>query len=399
MAKILGIGNAVIDQVVLMEHYPQENSESRCISMTEQLGGNVVNSLTVLTQMGHQTDWMGTYTKDLMGQQLLNLMTQQGINAEPAQYIRQGKTPVSSVWIAQASASRTINHFRDLPELNFEHFARTEFESYDWLHFEARNTEALMGMLNLAKCFLTHQPISLEVEKDRHLLAELIPQASVLFFSQAYAQHLGFDQAETFLKQMHQQSPHAQMFCGWGSQGAYAISADGKVFFEAATPDLTIVDTLGAGDTFNAGVIDALVRGHSTQEALTLATRLAEKKIQQKGLTKLFSNDHRIRLGNLNSLNAYKGNVIQPENLKHSVIVLKYKDTAKAYVNNCPHANVPLDSMYKVEIDPRALTLKCSVHDAYFNVSDGLCVAGPCHNQSLKAVPITIDDQGNIFLA
>ncbi len=60
MAKILGIGNAVIDQVVLMEHYPQENSESRCISMTEQLGGNVVNSLTVLAQMGHQTDWMGT---------------------------------------------------------------------------------------------------------------------------------------------------------------------------------------------------------------------------------------------------------------------------------------------------------------------------------------------------
>ncbi|MBP7901068.1 MAG: Rieske 2Fe-2S domain-containing protein [Gammaproteobacteria bacterium] len=398
MAKILGIGNAVMDQVVVMEDYPKENSESRCLSMSDQLGGNAVNSLTVLAQMGHQTDWMGTYTKDMMGQQLLTLMAQQGINAEPAQYIRQGKTPVSSIWIAQASASRTINHFRDLPELSFEHFARTEFESYDWLHFEARNTEALMGMMNLAKCFLTHQPISLEVEKDRPLLAQLMPQVNILFFSQTYAQHLGFAEAAPFLYQMHRQAPNAQLFCGWGSLGAYAMSAGGDLFFEAATSHLNIVDTLGAGDTFNAGIIDALVRGHNTQEALTLATRLAEKKIQQKGLTKLFSNDHRIRLGNLNSLNAYKGNVIQPESLKHSVIVLKYKDTAKAYVNNCPHANVPLDSMYKVEIDPRALTLKCSVHDAYFNVADGLCVAGPCHNQSLKAVPISIDDQGNIFL-
>lgn len=398
MAKILGIGNAVMDQVVVMEDYPKENSESRCLSMSDQLGGNAVNSLTVLAQMGHQTDWMGTYTKDMMGQQLLTLMAQQGINAEPAQYIRQGKTPVSSIWIAQASASRTINHFRDLPELSFEHFARTEFESYDWLHFEARNTEALMGMMNLAKCFLTHQPISLEVEKDRPLLAQLMPQVNILFFSQTYAQHLGFAEAAPFLYQMHRQAPNAQLFCGWGSLGAYAMSAGGDLFFEAATSHLNIVDTLGAGDTFNAGIIDALVRGHNTQEALTLATRLAEKKIQQKGLTKLFSNDHRIRLGNLNSLNAYKGNVIQPESLKHSVIVLKYKDTAKAYVNNCPHANVPLDSMYKVEIDPRALTLKCSVHDAYFNVADGMCVAGPCHNQSLKAVPISIDDQGNIFL-
>lgn len=398
MAKILGIGNAVIDHLVFMDHYPQENSESRCLAMTEQLGGNAVNSLSVLAQMGHQTDWMGSYTKDLMGQKLLNLMTQQGINFEPAQYIRQGKTPVSSVWIAQASASRTINHFRDLPELSFEHFARTEFESYDWLHFEARNTEALVGMFNLAKCFLTHQPISLEVEKERPLLDQLIPQTNVLFFSQQYATLKGFNKADEFLKAMHQQAPHAQLFCGWGSEGAYALSVQGELFFEAATPDLAVIDTLGAGDTFNAGIIDALVRGHSTQEALTLATRLAEKKIQQKGLTKLFSNDNRIRLGQLEKLNAYKGNVVKPESLNYSVIVLKYKESAKAYVNNCPHANVPLDSMYKVEIDPRALTLKCSVHDAYFNVSDGLCVAGPCHNQSLKAVPIVIDDQGNIFL-
>lgn len=58
MAKILGIGNAVIDHLVFMDHYPQENSESRCLAMTEQLGGNAVNSLSVLAQMGHQTDWM-----------------------------------------------------------------------------------------------------------------------------------------------------------------------------------------------------------------------------------------------------------------------------------------------------------------------------------------------------
>jgi ketohexokinase len=399
MAKILGIGNAVMDHVVWMDDYPKENSESRCSGMQERLGGNVVNSLTLLAQMGHQTDWMGTYTKDLMGQQMLKLMTQQGINYESAQYCRQGKTPVSSVWVAHKNTSRTISHYRDLPELSFDHFARTEFEAYDWLHFEARNTEALMGMFNVAKCFLTHQPLSLEVEKDRPLLDKLIPQASVIFFSQSYAHLKGFHHAGEFLKQMHSLAPHAQLFCGWGYEGAYALSAKGVLYHEAATLGLRVIDTLGAGDTFNAGVIDALLRGHSTQEALTLATRLAEKKIQQFGLINLFSNDQRIRLGNLHSLNAYKGNVIKPESLDFSVIVLKYKDSAKAYVNNCPHANVPLDSMYKVEIDPRALTLKCSVHDAYFQMSDGLCVAGPCHNQSLTAVAIVIDEQGNIFLA
>ena len=74
-------------------------------------------------------------------------------------------------------------------------------------------------------------------------------------------------------------------------------------------------------------------------------------------------------------------------------------DKVKAYVNNCPHANVPLNSMYKIEIDPRELTLKCSVHDAFFSVEDGVCVRGPCQNQALKAVPIVVDAQGRVFLA
>lgn len=399
MAKILGIGNAVMDHVVSMTHYPAENSESRCTGMREQLGGNVANNLTVLAQMGHETQWLGTYSKDIMGEQMLKLMDRYGIGYELAQYVRRGKTPISSIWLAEDSASRTINHFRDLPELSFEHFAKTEIEDFDWLHFEARNTEALQQMFNLARCFLTTQPISLEVEKDRPQLDVLIAQANVLFFSQSYAHLKGYQQADYFLQAMHQLAPNARIFCGWGEVGAYAIDSSKQVHFVAASDNITAIDTLGAGDTFNAGVIDALIRGHSTVEALTLATRLAEKKVQQTGLDKLFQHDNRVRLGNLNSLNAYKGNVVHPEGKKDSIILVKFADTARAYINNCPHANVPLDSMYKIEIDPRALTLKCSVHDAFFKVEDGFCVSGPCHQQSLTAVPIIIDDTGNIFLA
>lgn len=399
MAKILGIGNAVMDHIVSMTHYPNENSESRCNSMRYQLGGNVANNLTVLTQLGHQAHWLGTYAKDAMGEQMLQFMHRYGINTELAQPIRQAQTPVSSIWLAEDNASRTISHFRDLPELSFEQFAQTEIETFDWLHFEARNTEALVQMLNLARCFLTTQPISLEVEKARPRLDELIPQVAVLLFSQHYAHTQGFNQAADFLNAMHQQAPNARLFCGWGAEGAYAMDQQGVLYFEPAAENINVIDTLGAGDAFNAGVIDALIRGHSTAEALTLATRLAEKKIQQIGCHQLFSNDHRTLLGNLHNLNAYKGNVVHPEGKADSIILVKFENTARAYINNCPHAHVPLDSMYKIEIDPRALTLKCSVHDAFFKVEDGYCVAGPCHQQSLTAVPIVIDNTGNIYLA
>jgi ketohexokinase len=399
MAKILGIGNALIDQITQIATYPKEDSELRCLGMYEALGGNTINTLSVLRQLNHETAWSGTYAKDDAGIKLLKMLDLAQIDYQQAQLVRGGKTPISSIWLAEDTGSRTIAHFRDLAELDFEHFAKIEIENFDWLHFEARNSEAVNAMLNLAKCFLTTQPISLEIEKDRPLLAQLMTQVNVLFFSRSYAQQQGYSDAITFLTAMHKLAPNAQLFCGWGSDGAYAMDNKGESHFVAATQNIKVVDTIGAGDTFNAGVIDGLIRGHSTAEALKLGVELAERKIQQKGLNKLFANDNKMHLTNIAQLNAYKGNIFHVEGKAESLILVKYQNTARAYVNNCPHANVPLDNMYKVEIDPRTLTMKCSVHDAFFRVEDGFCVSGPCQNQALKAVPIIIDDLGNIFLA
>ncbi len=396
MAKILAIGNAVLDSVISLASYPAENTESRCLGISERLGGNAVNSLSVLSQLGHATSWCGTLAQDATGQTLTQLMNNAHIDITPAQSFKKGTTPISTIFVAQDTGSRTISHFRDLAELDFEHFAQLEIESYDWLHFEGRNIEALIGMLNIANCFLTHQPISLEIEKERDGIDSLIDKAHVLMFSQSFALGRGYREPELFLRAMQAIAPNARLFCGWGNAGAFAME-QGHFYHVAANVDCVVVDTLGAGDTFNAGIIDALIRGNTTAEALELAVRLAEKKIAQHGIKNLFSNDNRELIAHLNKLTAHKVTVVEAKG--QSIVLARVGDNVKAYINNCPHANVPLNSMYKVEIDPRELTLKCSVHDAFFRVEDGFCVRGPCQNQALKAVPIIIDAQGRVFLA
>ena len=68
-----------------------------------------------------------------------------------------------------------------------------------------------------------------------------------------------------------------------GAKGAWAIEADGTLHHAPAVSPPAVIDTLGAGDTFNAGMIGALAAGHSLKESLDAACRLAGWKVGQIG--------------------------------------------------------------------------------------------------------------------
>ena len=53
----------------------------------------------------------------------------------------------------------------------------------------------------------------------------------------------------------------AVLICAWAEKGADAMGPDRVVVHSDAFPPKALVDTLGAGDTFNAAVIFTLSNG------------------------------------------------------------------------------------------------------------------------------------------
>jgi len=285
MAKILGIGIVTIDIINLVSTYPQEDSEVRALQQQRCPGGNVTNSMVILSQLGQNCFWAGNCVDNLDGRWILNELRNQNIDTSNCHLEAQGSVPTSYICLSQDLGSRTIVHYRDLAEFRAASFNTIELSNFDWLHFEGRNPEELAIMLQKAKSTVPKTPISLEVEKPRPGIEKLFIYADVLLFSRNYVQGLGLQAAE-FLQELHQKYPTKILICAWGEQGAYAIAVDGKLTHSQAFPPEVIIDTLGAGDTFNAAIIDALCQdfSQSMQQLLTTACKLAGQKCGHFGL-------------------------------------------------------------------------------------------------------------------
>ena len=81
----------------------------------------------------------------------------------------------------------------------------------------------------------------------------------------------------------------------------------------------------------------------------------------------------------------------------HDIFIQRKEGDVFAYVNICPHAGTPLNMEEGKFLEKTGTYLMCHTHGALFQLSDGLCVAGPCNGAHLRPVAINVEN-GNIIV-
>lgn len=244
--QILCVGLVVLDIINVVDKYPEEDTDRRCLSQRWQRGGNASNSCTVLSLLGARCAFMGSLAP--------------GHVAE------------------------------NLPDVSAKDFEKVDLTRFKWIHIEGRNASEQVKMLQRIDEYNARQPlpqkvrVSVEIEKPREELFQLFSFGEVVFVSKDVAKHLGFRSAAEALRGLYSRvRKGATLVCAWAEEGADALGPDGQLLHSDAFPPPRVVDTLGAGDTFNASVIFSLSKGNSMQEALRFGCQVAGKKCGLQG--------------------------------------------------------------------------------------------------------------------
>ncbi|XP_063329329.1 ketohexokinase isoform X6 [Pelmatolapia mariae] len=198
----------------------------------------------------------------------------------------EGQTPCACCVVCPSTGTRTVVlSDTNLPDVTAEDFSKVHLHQFKWIHWEGRNAEEQVKMIQQVERYNSMLPqqqkitISVEIEKTREPLYQLFPHGDVVFVSKDVARDFGFESAEAALKGLYSRVKQgAVLICAWAEKGADALGPDGVIIHSDAFPPESLVDTLGAGDTFNAAVIYTLSKGGSLQDALTFGCRVAGRK-------------------------------------------------------------------------------------------------------------------------
>ncbi|KAL6795736.1 Ribokinase-like protein [Trichoderma sp. SZMC 28013] len=226
---------------------------------------------------------------------------------------RETHTQAASSYIfrSKQTGSRTIINYNDLPEMTVDEFEAVvrRFNPGDetWWHFEGRIPNTTLECVRRLRDKLPNAQISVEVEKPgRDGLRELAAEANVVFYSRSWAESCGHGSAESCLvdEQQQREASLALLVCTWGAEGAAMCQSPEQIVHcpvESRDKSISVVDSVGAGDTFVAGMLYSLVcrdRSWDVSHGLRFAVHLATTKVQREGFQGLGAHVHDWLVGN-----------------------------------------------------------------------------------------------------
>lgn len=249
-----------------------------CIDLYDNLqesyvGGNPVNVAVYINRLGGRSAYVGVVGNDENGQKVIEQLREKGVDCSHVRKL-DGKTAVTHINLTDHE--RVFGKYEEgvLPFLKL---------SEEDLRFMAGYDIVVSGVWGYADSYFQRlkqygavTAMDFSTELDHEMIARIGPYVDYAFFS-----FEGQDgDVHPFMLEAYEKI-HGTIIVTLGEHGSAAY--DGSQFFSCGIEPCTVVDTMGAGDSYIAGVLYGLAKGRSLQEAMQCGARNSSITIGYKG--------------------------------------------------------------------------------------------------------------------
>ncbi len=306
MDRILGIGNALVDALVVVKeeklldelHLPKgsmqlidRNTYEAITARTAKMegskatGGSAANTILSLAHLGAKPGFIGKVSHDDNGKMYVEQFEQKGVKMI-MQY-DELPTGICTSFVTPDGQRTMATYLGAAVNMQPEELTAEMFEGYTYIYIEGylvQNHALITRIVNLAKEVGLKIVLDLAsynvVEDNREFFTRLLQDVDIVFANE--------DECEAFTgKSVRKGLAEIAQLCNVavvkvGKDGVW-VQRDNEIVQVAAVDVPKVIDTTGAGDAFAAGFLYAYARHHSLERCAVVGNLVAGEIIQGLG--------------------------------------------------------------------------------------------------------------------
>ena len=290
-AEVIGFGALNVDKLYSVENIVSKDEESFIKDVTDTPGGSAANTMVGLSRLGCSTSIIGKIAEDEDGDLIEYNLAINGIYTNNLIYSETGSTG-KCLGFVDKDGERClyidpgVNDEIRLDEINPLNIMRCKIMHYTSFVGDSFKTQIeLLELLN-KDCVLSFDPGMLYVQKGLDELRPILERTNILLINEAELRLL-CNNNESSLKELaigFLDMGIETVVIKQGSKGVFAMNNHETCEVESYKCD--VVDTTGAGDSFNSGFLYSYLKGYDLEKSCQIGNWVASKAIEGFGMEK-----------------------------------------------------------------------------------------------------------------
>lgn len=284
--KILVIGSLNMDLVVETPVLPHMGETVLGSGFMTAPGGKGGNQAVAAARLGGDVSMAGCIGNDIFGRDLLTNLRKDGVNTDRIKILDSIPTGVAVIVVKDGDNSIIVNsgaNFTLTPERIREIEPCIAAASILVMQFEIP-LDAIAEAIRIAKKYQV--PILLNPAPARQLADDLLGQVDILTPNESECSALtglSVDNLENAGKAIAvlRAKGIPRVVVTWGHRGV--VYNDGDQIIHKPVPEVNVIDTTAAGDSFSGALAVALAEGKTIHEAVDFANLAGTLTVTRKG--------------------------------------------------------------------------------------------------------------------